>query len=1053
MDNPKWRKILIGNSELKRLGIAPNDLLIKRLRRIGNNPVNFALAAEKEEAKEPKYPVKVAVPDMQDQKKEREDLAKLSISIMKHVGKLRNQENLIRGMTNRVRGAYTQLRWMDARDGLVRPFCVGGWNFQPIDDTHFIVTTQDMEKFRVWLPPVRSRAIRWDATKANPETMGLPRYDALIADPPWKQAPASSTRGLSLPYPQLSDAAILQIPLGKYARGAPIFLWVVNNKIPLALEWLDKNGYAPKEWITWVKRSSVGSLRCTQGKHLLHAHELCIMATPKVARKKNVRSPRNHEDINVIVADRRKQSQKPEELYHIVENMFPHGRFLELFGRRHNMRAEWDTLGNEFPELGSNNEEACMVEWSSETQWTSGSDALSVVTLEDFDQLLFTDDPFNKEADKYWNRPSCRDWRSASSGKNWRSTDSDRDWRSASSGKTWRSTDSARDWRSTDSDKDWSSNPSQGYNPKNRRKDPFISQVKNLARKGALMSPDEYKSWRDPSRQDLQREPPYRGKYAREPISPWSEWRRNNKWESNRSPTSRPKKSPTSRPSRGYSPGYPVYTGRAAGIRDRAYSVCVTASESPSLRIANCLDKGKNYQDKVKNRQTKETYRKMEAYFTPIGAAQLTKQETKAYLNSAAPKSSICIQLLQPGTPMLKGGKGEEDTTRLNVQVKVGQRKTIDLLDVPCLVKEDVKGIHLGAEVLRKLEMDPEHLLESMFRGKRRNHVAVTIGATEVQHNISEDIEYLGGEEFYASAGEPEEKPLSNVKEEPKTGEWSPEEDLQMWRQISLHGNQWALMAAGLPGRHADQVKHRGKDLLQKYAGFPRRVGNLSTEEVRRRNKSAAKIRLGSLIELPRSLGTPTKRRESEAEVATNSRQSKKIRKAEKPDRTTTKKVRVLLKTPDKKSPKKKHKSASEDKESSTVKKLKMTAPDDKEASIVEKLKMSKQAPDGGDKTDEGSAMKKLAELTAMIQALASQGILKLPSEVEECSVCEADPEDTEEECKKKDTQEEEEVEQEARTQVSEQVSEQDNKSNAEEQAGADPADKATDNEGASSEN
>ena len=50
---------------------------------------------------------------------------------------------------------------------------------------------------------------------------------------------------------------------------------------------------------------------------------------------------------NVIVAERRAQSQKPNEIYEYIEQLLPGGYFLEIFGRRNNLRSGWVTIGNE----------------------------------------------------------------------------------------------------------------------------------------------------------------------------------------------------------------------------------------------------------------------------------------------------------------------------------------------------------------------------------------------------------------------------------------------------------------------------------------------------------------------------------------------------------------------------------------------------------------------------------------------------------------------------------------------------------------------------------
>ncbi|CAG8452850.1 16439_t:CDS:2 [Acaulospora colombiana] len=50
---------------------------------------------------------------------------------------------------------------------------------------------------------------------------------------------------------------------------------------------------------------------------------------------------------DVIFSERRGQSQKPEELYEMIEELVPNGKYLEIFGRKNNLRDYWVTIGNE----------------------------------------------------------------------------------------------------------------------------------------------------------------------------------------------------------------------------------------------------------------------------------------------------------------------------------------------------------------------------------------------------------------------------------------------------------------------------------------------------------------------------------------------------------------------------------------------------------------------------------------------------------------------------------------------------------------------------------
>ena len=63
--------------------------------------------------------------------------------------------------------------------------------------------------------------------------------------------------------------------------------------------------------------------------------------------KGNPRLDKNAHCMDAIFSLRRGQSQKPNELYEIAEKLIPNGYYLELFGRRNNLRKGWITLGDE----------------------------------------------------------------------------------------------------------------------------------------------------------------------------------------------------------------------------------------------------------------------------------------------------------------------------------------------------------------------------------------------------------------------------------------------------------------------------------------------------------------------------------------------------------------------------------------------------------------------------------------------------------------------------------------------------------------------------------
>jgi len=52
-------------------------------------------------------------------------------------------------------------------------------------------------------------------------------------------------------------------------------------------------------------------------------------------------------DCDVLVAEVRATSRKPDEIYGLIERLAPRARKVELFGRPHNVQPNWTTLGNQ----------------------------------------------------------------------------------------------------------------------------------------------------------------------------------------------------------------------------------------------------------------------------------------------------------------------------------------------------------------------------------------------------------------------------------------------------------------------------------------------------------------------------------------------------------------------------------------------------------------------------------------------------------------------------------------------------------------------------------
>lgn len=120
-----------------------------------------------------------------------------------------------------------------------------------------------------------------------------------------------------------------------------IFLWVVNATFTLGFELFVTWGYSYLCSIEWIKKTKNDKFAISNGYLLMHAKETCLVGFKGSIKFDKDKIP------PVIIEERRRQSEKPYELYNIIENLIPNGKYIELFGRENNLRENWTTIGNE----------------------------------------------------------------------------------------------------------------------------------------------------------------------------------------------------------------------------------------------------------------------------------------------------------------------------------------------------------------------------------------------------------------------------------------------------------------------------------------------------------------------------------------------------------------------------------------------------------------------------------------------------------------------------------------------------------------------------------
>ena len=184
--------------------------------------------------------------------------------------------------------------------------------------------------------------ITWNKliTKHLPEPKKLPtpplpkdKYNVIYADPPWQYSNSGISGAAKNHYPTMSieELSKLEIPS---AENAVLFLWVTNpilfEAMPLIASW----GFEYKTNMVWVKNIA------GQGFYVKGQHDLlliCVTGSMRPLDSLYVRS--------VVSLPRKEHSQKPTKFYEIIEELYPEGKYLELFAR--NKRKGWTSWGNE----------------------------------------------------------------------------------------------------------------------------------------------------------------------------------------------------------------------------------------------------------------------------------------------------------------------------------------------------------------------------------------------------------------------------------------------------------------------------------------------------------------------------------------------------------------------------------------------------------------------------------------------------------------------------------------------------------------------------------
>ena len=166
------------------------------------------------------------------------------------------------------------------------------------------------------------------------------RYGVILADPPWQPDAGvlDPSRQIENQYPTLDLDGLVALRDRVDGIALPdcvLLMWTTAQKIAEAVAVIDAWGFTVKSGAVWVK-PSIG-----MGYWFRQRHELLILAT-----RGNPETPLEADrPDSVITADRRGHSEKPDEVYALIEGMFPGVPKAEIFARAE--RTGWAHGTNE----------------------------------------------------------------------------------------------------------------------------------------------------------------------------------------------------------------------------------------------------------------------------------------------------------------------------------------------------------------------------------------------------------------------------------------------------------------------------------------------------------------------------------------------------------------------------------------------------------------------------------------------------------------------------------------------------------------------------------
>jgi N6-adenosine-specific RNA methylase IME4 len=182
----------------------------------------------------------------------------------------------------------------------------------------------------------------------------MQKYELIYADPPWHFSRAFKV-GVAgkeqqylddYQYPTMRANELRTFFAGDVSRmaddNAILVMWTTDAHLPLAIELGNLAGFTYKTLaFIWNKKTVTGKQVCFMGTWTMKGSEIALLFTKGTAHK----LLKSRKVRQLIEAERREHSRKPDEARLGLEAMFPDCTKIELFART--STPKWDVYGNQ----------------------------------------------------------------------------------------------------------------------------------------------------------------------------------------------------------------------------------------------------------------------------------------------------------------------------------------------------------------------------------------------------------------------------------------------------------------------------------------------------------------------------------------------------------------------------------------------------------------------------------------------------------------------------------------------------------------------------------